>query len=59
MQWVSDHSLRGEAGRLDWRAAPLRAGDLTMAPAIDGVGDRRRDVGAGAGVRGDELRVRA
>ena len=36
MQWVRDHCLRGEAGRLDRRAAPPRAGDLTMASAIDG-----------------------
>ena len=35
MQWFRDHYLRGEADRLDWRAAPLRADDLSgVAPAL-------------------------
>ena len=35
MQWFRDHYLRGEADRLDWRAAPLRAADLSgVAPAL-------------------------
>ena len=35
MRWFRDHYLRGEADRLDWRAAPLRAGDLSgVAPAL-------------------------
>ena len=35
MRWFRDHYLRGEADRLDWRAAPLRAGDLGgVAPAL-------------------------
>ena len=29
MRWFRDHYLRGEADRLDWRAAPLRAADLS------------------------------
>ena len=32
MRWFRDHYLRGEADRLDWRAAPLRAGDLSGLP---------------------------
>ena len=32
MRWFRDHYLRGDADRLDWRAAPLRAGDLTGLP---------------------------
>ena len=32
MRWFRDHYLRDEADRLDWRAAPLRAGDLSGAP---------------------------
>ena len=32
MRWFRDHYLRGEADRLDWRAAPLHAGDLTGLP---------------------------
>ena len=32
MGWFRDHYLRGEADRLDWRAAPLRAGDLSGLP---------------------------
>ena len=32
MHWFRDHYLRDEADRLDWRAAPLRAGDLAGAP---------------------------
>ena len=32
MRWFRDHYLRGEADRLDWRAAPLRAGDLGGLP---------------------------
>ena len=35
MRWFRDHYLRGEADRLDWRAAPLRAADLSgVAPAL-------------------------
>ena len=35
MRWFRDHYLRGEADRIDWRAAPLRAGDLSgVAPAL-------------------------
>ena len=35
MRWFRDHYLRGEADRLDWRAAPLRAADLQgVAPAL-------------------------
>ena len=35
MRWFRDHYLRGEADRLDWRAAPLCAGDLSgVAPAL-------------------------
>ena len=35
MRWFRDHYLRGEADRLDWRAAPLRAADLSgLPPAI-------------------------
>ena len=35
MRWFRDHYLRGEADRLDWRAAPLRATDLSgLAPAL-------------------------
>ena len=35
MRWFRDHYLRGETDRLDWRAAPLRAGDLSgAAPAL-------------------------
>ncbi|MDE0457791.1 MAG: alpha/beta hydrolase [Chromatiales bacterium] len=35
MRWFRDHYLRGEADRLDWRAAPLRADDLSgVAPAL-------------------------
>ena len=33
MRWFRDHYLRGEADRLDWRAAPLRAADLSGLPA--------------------------
>ena len=33
MRWFRDHYLRSEADRLDWRAAPLRAGDLSRLPA--------------------------
>ena len=32
MRWFRDHYLRDEADRLDWRAAPLRAGDLGGLP---------------------------
>ena len=32
MRWFRDHYLRGDADRLDWRAAPLRAGDLSGLP---------------------------
>ena len=32
MRWFRDHYLRDEADRLDWRAAPLRAGDLAGLP---------------------------
>ena len=32
MRWFRDHYLRDEADRLDWRAAPLRAGDLSGLP---------------------------
>ena len=32
MRWFRDHYLRGEADRLDWRAAPLRADDLSGLP---------------------------
>ena len=32
MRWFRDHYLRGEADRLDWRAAPLRARDLSGLP---------------------------
>ena len=32
MRWFRDHYLRGEADRLDWRAAPLHAGDLSGLP---------------------------
>ena len=32
MRWFRDHYLRGEADRLDWRAAPLRTGDLGGLP---------------------------
>ena len=32
MRWFRDHYLRGEADRLDWRAAPLRAGDHSGLP---------------------------
>ena len=32
MHWFRDHYLRGEADRHDWRAAPLRAGDLAGLP---------------------------
>ena len=32
MRWFRDHYLRGEADRLDWRAAPLRAADLSGLP---------------------------
>ena len=32
MRWFRDHYLRGEADRFDWRAAPLRAGDLSGLP---------------------------
>ncbi len=34
MRWFRDHYLRGEADRLDWRAAPLRAGDLSGLPPV-------------------------
>ena len=35
MRWFRDQYLRGEADRLDWRAAPLRAGDHSgVAPAL-------------------------
>ena len=35
MRWFRDHYLRDETDRLDWRAAPLRAGDLSgLAPAL-------------------------
>ena len=35
MRWFRDHYLRGEADWLDWRAAPLRAADLSgVAPAL-------------------------
>ena len=35
MRWFRDHYLRGEADRFDWRAAPLRAADLSgVAPAL-------------------------
>ena len=35
MRWFRDQYLRGEADRLDWRAAPLRAADLSgVAPAL-------------------------
>ena len=33
MRWFRDHYLRDEADRHDWRAAPLRAGDLSGLPA--------------------------
>ena len=33
MRWFRDHYLRDEADRLDWRAAPLRAADLSGLPA--------------------------
>ena len=32
MRWFRDHYLSGEADRLDWRAAPLRADDLSGLP---------------------------
>ena len=32
MRWFRDHYLSGEPDRLDWRAAPLRAGDLSGLP---------------------------
>ena len=32
MRWFRDHYLSGEADRLDWRAAPLRAADLSGLP---------------------------
>ena len=32
MRWFRDHYLRGEADRLDWRAAPLRSVDLSGLP---------------------------
>ena len=32
MRWFRDHYLRDEADRLDWRAAPLRAEDLSGLP---------------------------
>ena len=32
MRWFRGHYLRGEADRLDWRAAPLRAADLSGLP---------------------------
>ena len=32
MRWFRDHYLGGEADRLDWRAAPLRAADLSGLP---------------------------
>ena len=32
MRWFRDHYLRDEEDRLDWRAAPLRAGDLSGLP---------------------------
>ncbi len=32
MRWFRDHYLRDEADRLDWRAAPLRAADLSGLP---------------------------
>ena len=32
MRWFRDHYLRGEADRLDWQAAPLRAADLSGLP---------------------------
>ena len=32
MRWFRDHYLRGDADRLDWRAAPLRAADLSGLP---------------------------
>ena len=32
MRWFRDHYLRGAADRLDWRAAPLRAVDLSGLP---------------------------
>ena len=32
MRWFRDHYLRGDADRLDWRAAPLRAADLSRLP---------------------------
>ena len=35
MRWFRNHYLRGEADRLDWRAAPLRCADLSgLPPAI-------------------------
>ena len=32
MRWFRDHYLGGESDRLDWRAAPLRAADLSGLP---------------------------
>jgi acetyl esterase len=32
MEWFRDHYLRGPADRTDWRAAPLRAADLSNLP---------------------------
>ena len=32
MRWFRDHYLRDETDRLDWRAAPLRASDLSGLP---------------------------
>ena len=35
VRWFRDHYLRDETDRLDWRASPLRAGDLGgVAPAL-------------------------
>ena len=34
MRWFRDHYLSGEADRLDWRVAPLRAGDLSGLPPV-------------------------